>query len=138
VRYRAAVSADVGGLLAFWAGAAHGRSVSDDEWSVDALLRHPTSRCLVAESDDAEIVGSLIVGWDGWRLHLYRLAVDAAWRRRGVAAGLVDEAHRLAAEVGAVRLDAMVDDGNDDGTAFWIAAGFVPNPRYRRFERRVG
>jgi ribosomal protein S18 acetylase RimI-like enzyme len=78
------------------------------------------------------------VGWDGWRLGLYRLAVDPDHRRLGIAGALLDEAVRIARAVGAVRLDAMVDEHNDDGVAFWSAAGFRPNPRYRRFERAVG
>jgi ribosomal protein S18 acetylase RimI-like enzyme len=110
--------------------------VSDDEASVAALLRHPTSRCVVAEHDGA-IVGSVIVGWDGWRAHLYRLAVDPGHRRQGIAGALVTEAELWASERGAVRLDALVDSENDDGTGFWAAQGFRPNPTYVRFERTV-
>jgi ribosomal protein S18 acetylase RimI-like enzyme len=133
---RAAAPRDAVGLLELWSRAAFGRSVSDDEESVGRLLAHPTSTCFVVEHDGA-IVASLIAGWDGWRLHLYRLAVDGAWRRRGIARRLLDEAERLAVGLGAVRLDAMVDAGNDDGAAFWTSAGFDPNDGTTRFERRV-
>ncbi len=46
---------------------------------------------------DARVVGTLIVGWDGWRCHLYRLAVDRTVRRSGIAGTLVAEARRRAA-----------------------------------------
>ena len=134
--YRVATRTDGSALLAFWARAAHGRSVSDDEPAVDRFLGHPTSKAVIAEVGDT-IVGSALVGWDGWRLSVYRLAVDPAWRRQGVARRLVDEVLHEAAAVGAARVDAMVATGNEEGARFWAAEGFVPNPRYVRYERRI-
>lgn len=136
VDVREATAADVEALLDLWAQAAHGRSISDDAVSLTRAIDHPACACLVAVAD-GRIVGSLLAAWDGWRFSLYRLAVVAAHRRRGVGAVLVDEACRLAASVGATRVDAMVAVGNEEGGAFWAAAGFMPNPRYVRYERTV-
>ena len=134
--YRFATVEDAQRLLSFWEGVAHGRSVSDNLAAVSAFLGHPTSRCLVAESGD-DLVGSVLIGWDGWRLSIYRLAVDPGMRRQGVALELVRAAERHAAQIGAVRVDPMVAADNPDGAAFWRSGGYVANPRYVRFERTV-
>ena len=35
------------------------------------------------------VVGTVIAGWDGWRAHLYRLAVAPDLRGRGIARQLL-------------------------------------------------
>jgi ribosomal protein S18 acetylase RimI-like enzyme len=134
---RRATADDAEVLLALWAESAHGRSISDDAASVTHLVGHPTTACFVATVDvDRRVVGSVIAGWDGWRASLYRLAVAADHRRQGLARALVETAERFATDLGATRVDAMVDAGNDDGVRFWEEAGYRRNPRYVRFEKR--
>ena len=87
------------------------------------LVDHDSGALLVAEHDGA-LVGALIVGWDGWRCHLYRLAVEPAARRTGVARQLVLAARDRAARLGAARLDAIVDPDNESAVHFWEALGF--------------
>ena len=88
-----------------------------------ALLARDPDALLVAVDDDG-LAGTVIVGWDGWRCHLYRMAVADTHRRRGVGAALVDAALERARALGVRRLDAMVADDNDLGIAFWEACGF--------------
>jgi ribosomal protein S18 acetylase RimI-like enzyme len=75
--------------------------------------------------EDGRLVGSLIVGWDGWRCHLYRLAVEPSVRRRGVATALLAAAGDRARQLGAVRLDATVHPDNAPAIAYWQAMGFT-------------
>jgi GNAT superfamily N-acetyltransferase len=49
-----------------------------------ALLQRDPDALLVAVAD-GRIIGTLIAGWDGWRMHLYRLVVDRDARRQGIA-----------------------------------------------------
>lgn len=90
------------------------------------LLRRDPDALFVAETD-GRVVGTLIVGWDGWRCNLYRMAVRPDHRRGGIAAALVGAAHRRAQAIGAERLDAIVDVDNDTGIAFWESLGFERN-----------
>ncbi len=53
-----------------------------------ALLERDPSALLVAELGD-QLVGSVIAGWDGWRGHLYRLAVHPDRSREGVGRALL-------------------------------------------------
>jgi ribosomal protein S18 acetylase RimI-like enzyme len=91
------------------------------------LLQRDPDALLLAEAD-GRIIGTLIVGWDGWRCHMYRMAVDPAHRRAGVAQMLVAEARDRAAALGAFRLDATVNFENPGAIAFWESAGFEQDP----------
>jgi ribosomal protein S18 acetylase RimI-like enzyme len=87
---------------------------------------------------DGRVVGTLISGWDGWRAHLYRLAVDPAMRRQGIGRRLLARAERRLIGLGASRIDAMVLEGNGLGQSLWVAEGFAMQPEWRRWVRPVG
>ncbi|MGH1563434.1 GNAT family N-acetyltransferase [Mumia sp. DW29H23] len=132
---RPARTDDASDLVRFWSRAGENDSrPADTEDAVLRLLDRDPEALVVAERA-GRIVGSLIVGWDGWRFHLYRLAVDPAERRSGVARALIASAEQRAREVGAGRIDAMVLEGNRHGAAFWAAAGFRPQDEWRRWVR---
>jgi ribosomal protein S18 acetylase RimI-like enzyme len=99
---------------------------------VSALVARDEQALLVAR-DDERIVGTLIVGWDGWRCHLYRLVVEPTARRHGVARDLVAAARARAAGLGASRMDAMVDTENAAAVAFWEHVGFDVDTRSGRW-----
>ena len=91
---------------------------------------------MVADKDGS-IVGTVIVGWDGWRCHLYRLAVHENARRSGIARALIEEASRRAHALGADRIDAMVNVENGDAIAFWETFGFEFDPDDGRWSMLV-
>jgi ribosomal protein S18 acetylase RimI-like enzyme len=132
-RQRVASVADIDGLLDLWREAAEndGRPLDTRE-AVAALLGRDPDAVLLAEHD-GELVGSVIAGWDGWRCHLYRLAVRPAWRRRGVGTALLRAAEDRFMALGATRVDAMVLDGNDLGQSLWRASGYRRQDNWRRW-----
>ena len=138
VSYRAATDADIPAVLALWEVAAENDArPTDDAGKVAALIaRDPDALELAIV--DGRIVGSLISGWDGWRAHLYRLAVHPSVRRRGLARELLGRAERRLIALGATRLDAMVLDGNELGQSLWGAEGYRMQPQWRRWVRPVG
>lgn len=101
-----------------------------------ALLEHDRESLLIARVDGA-LVGSLIVGWDGWRCHLYRLVVEPAWRRSGIAGALVASAKVRARALGVRKIDATVAFENDTAIAFWEHEHFVRDPRDGRWSLRL-
>jgi len=98
------------------------------------LVQRDPDALLVAELDGV-LVGSLVAGWDGWRFHLYRLAVASAYRRRGVATALLDSAIERAGALGAVAVDTMVHAGNVGAEHFWERAGFDLSTGDRRWSK---
>lgn len=133
-----ATPGDVPELLALWSVAAENDSrPGDTAQAVLTLLDRDPGACLIARHGD-RIVGTLVAGWDGWRAHLYRLAVHPAMRRQGIAQALLDAGAARLRSLGATRLDAMVLADNELGQALWRAAGYSPQAQWRRWVKPVG
>ncbi|CAL9358164.1 MULTISPECIES: GNAT family N-acetyltransferase [unclassified Streptomyces] len=133
LRIRAAGPADVDAVLAFWKLAAEGTSISDDRDGVERLVARDPGALLLAESGDGELAGTVIAGFDGWRCHLYRLAVHPLRRRRGVGTALLAAAEERFTRLGGRRADAMVLDRNTSAHPAWRAAGYAPEPQWSRW-----
>jgi ribosomal protein S18 acetylase RimI-like enzyme len=134
---RAAMAADADGLLELWDEAAENESrTPDTRDAVKVLLGCDPDAVIVAEHA-GELIGSVIAGWDGWRGHLYRLAVRPAWRRRGVGSALLGAAEEKFRALGAARADAIVLDGNDLGQRLWRAKGYDRQDTWRRWVKSL-
>jgi len=145
ITYRPATPAEAPAVLAFWATAAEDADRPPD--SPDAVRRlierDPAALILAVDNNPTEhgggardgevIVGSIIVGWDGWRCHLYRLAVAPSHRRRGIARTLISLAEQRFASYGGTRADAMVLDDNIQAHPTWHTAGYTPQPNWSRW-----
>ncbi|MFI6693558.1 GNAT family N-acetyltransferase [Streptomyces sp. NPDC050433] len=135
VKIRTASLTEVPALLAFWARSAEGASITDDVDGVTRLLVRDPDALLVAESDGGAILGTVIAGYDGWRCHLYRLAVDPGRRRQGIAAALLAAAHERFVALGGRRADAMVLDRNELAQHAWRNAGYDAEEQWSRWVR---
>jgi ribosomal protein S18 acetylase RimI-like enzyme len=134
---RAAAATDVDDLLALWLEAAENDSrPTDTRDAVLALLARDPDAAILAEAD-GELIGSVIAGWDGWRYHLYRLAVHPSWRRQGVGRLLLSAAEGRFTALGATRADAMVLASNDLGQQLWDARGYHEQPEWRRWVKAL-
>ncbi|MGV4982109.1 GNAT family N-acetyltransferase [Streptomyces sp. NRAIS4] len=132
LRIRPAAHGDLDAVLAFWKAAAEGTSISDDRDGVERLVVHDPGALLLAELD-GELVGTVIAGFDGWRCHLYRLAVHPRRRRRGIGSALLAAAEERFVRLGGRRADAMVLVRNERAHHAWSAAGYGAEEQWRRW-----
>ncbi len=108
-------------------------TMADHLEDAQRLLSEMPGSLLVAD-DDGVIVGALIAAWDGWRGNMYRLAVPAEHRRRGIGSALVRAGEEHLRRRGARRITALVAYEDEVAATFWESAGY---PRDREIGRRV-
>jgi ribosomal protein S18 acetylase RimI-like enzyme len=70
------------------------------------------------------IIGTVIGGYDGRRGMIYHLAVDHAYRRRGIGKMLMDELERRLQAKGCVKAYLLVKRGNEDVVKFYQHRGW--------------
>jgi ribosomal protein S18 acetylase RimI-like enzyme len=124
-------------VLALWETSRSAASVTPDTVeAVEALMAVAGSVLLLAVEGD-EVIGTLVVGWDGWRGNMYRLAVRADQRRRGIGLSLVEAGHEHLRSVGARRITALVGAEEEEAAALWRAAGYERDEKIVRFVRNL-
>jgi len=140
---------DIAAVLALWERArSAAASTPDTPETVARLLDTGPGSLLVAErgpegaivaerGPEPAIVGALIAAWDGWRGNMYRLAVDPAHRRTGIALALVRAGERHLAALGARRVTALVAHDEPDAVGLWAAAGYARDADIARFVRNL-
>ena len=137
VTVRVAGKDDVRAVLDLWAVGGENASRPDDSAeAVEALIARDPGALILAELNGV-LVGSVIAGWDGWRYHLYRLAVHPDHRRQGLATTLLDQAEQRLAELDAHRIDAMVLDDNELGQSIWAARDHDRQPKWSRWSKQL-
>jgi ribonuclease HI len=132
---RLALPSDAYDVVKLWELARARSTTTDDVETVRALVAHDPDALMVTEAG-GELIGTLVAGFDGWRATLYRLVVHPDWRRQGVALALVAEAERRLAARGAKRVSAIVG-ADDHAVAFWVAAGYDPQPENTRYVKMI-
>lgn len=123
-------------VLRVWWEAGADESPTDDPVGLARLPVRDPHALLVADAD-GRLVGTLVVGWDGWRGSMYRLAVVPSMRRRGIATALVAEGERRLRELGARRISALVISSEEAAAGFWREVGYEHDARMHRYARSL-
>ncbi|HEX2952488.1 MAG TPA: GNAT family N-acetyltransferase [Bacillota bacterium] len=74
--------------------------------------------------EDGKIVGTILTGHDGRRGYIYHLAVDEAYRRRGIGLKLVQASLEKLRESGIEKCHLFVFADNQLGQEFWKSTGW--------------
>ncbi|MGA7272777.1 MAG: GNAT family N-acetyltransferase [Acidimicrobiia bacterium] len=96
---------------------------SDESQEIVKKLQRDPELFLVAEVDDL-IVGVVVGGFDGRRGIVYHLAVNQAYRSRGIAAALMETLEERLRAKGCLRSYLLVTKDNAAGMRFYERHGW--------------
>ena len=134
---RPATHADIDDILALWGRLDDLVGGSTDHARYLEVRLSVDDGLFILAINDGLLVGSIIGGWDGWRGHMYRLAVDPDYRRRGIGRNLVDAAEARLIELGARRVyvDVVL---TDPAIGLWLDAGYTRNTPVAAYAKTSG
>ncbi|MHB9027137.1 MAG: GNAT family acetyltransferase [Candidatus Latescibacterota bacterium] len=76
-----------------------------------------------------EVVGTGMAGYDGHRGWIYSLAVAPDLRGHGIGAALLKHAEDRLADLGCVKINLQVLEGNEGAVRFYLANGYAAENR---------
>ncbi len=116
---------DYDAVYALWqnAGPGIGLGRSDTREEIAKKLQRDPDLFLVA-TDGVKIIGTMIGGFDGRRGLIYHLAVEQAYRQRGIGKLLMDEIERRLVAKGCLRCYLLVMNDARDVIEFYRAIGW--------------
>ncbi len=101
------------------------RKLADSPWGFFVMV------------DKDEIIGSIMIGYDGHRGWVNYLACHPDHRRKGVATTLMDRAHEALLERGCPKINLQVRAGNASATKFYESLGYSED-HVRSYGLRLG
>ncbi len=120
---RAATAADREATVALWEAAGLTRPWNDPRGDFDLALATPTSTILLAETE-ADVGGSVMVGFDGHRGWVYYLATAPDIRGQGIGRRLMVAAEDWLKTMSCPKIQLMVRGDNATARGFYNALGY--------------
>ena len=93
------------------------------ELTIDKKLAVNDQLFFVAVAGET-VMGTVMAGYDGHRGWIYSVAVTPSHRRQGIGASLVAHAERALIQLGCVKINLQIIEGNEAVTAFYASLGF--------------
>ena len=107
---------------------------------IDKKTRVADGLFFVALEEDT-VIGTVMAGYDGHRGWIYSLAVLPAYRKRGIGTALLEHAEKKLANLGCVKVNLQVMEGNETVVGFYHANGYSTENRIsmgKRLAARTG
>ncbi len=109
---------------------------SDSLAEIEKKTAHDPDLFLLAEAG-GEIVGSVIGGYDGRRGLIYHLAVNADFRKQGLASRLMDEVESRLRAKGCLKCYLLVLNDNEEAAHFYEKRGWSEMKSVRLFGKEL-
>ncbi len=75
------------------------------------------------------VVGTIMAGYDGHRGWIYSMAVLPAHRSKGIGSALLAFAERKLSDLGCVKINLQIMEGNEGAQSFYQAYGYSAEKR---------
>ena len=124
LQIRAYLATDEAGLIGLWEACALTRPWNDPRRDI-ARKRWIRPDHLIVAAEAGEIVGSVMVGYEGHRGWINYLAVAPSHRMRGLGRLLMAEAELRLLREGCPKVNLQVRAGNEDVIAFYRRLGYA-------------
>jgi ribosomal protein S18 acetylase RimI-like enzyme len=111
-------------VIALWITCELTRPWNDPGRDIDRKLARDPENLLVFESG-GEIVGSVMLGYEGHRGWINYLAVHPSYQRQGIATQLMGEAVSRLRSLGCPKINLQVRSSNASALSFYSEIGFA-------------
>lgn len=129
VRIRRYQSIDKTSVIELWENVFHSKFIyNDPEINIDMKVKQGDDLFFVAV-DESDIVGTVLVGFDGHRGWIYSLAVKQSHRKKGIGSMLMKKAISELKKVGCLKVNLQVDKENSETVSFYEKNGFMVEDR---------
>ena len=126
MRIRVAENGDEAAVAALWRSCGLIVSYNDPVLDFRNAISSPCSDVLLAEDDKNEVVGSVMVGYDGHRGWLYYVAAAPSVQGMGVGRNMVEAAEQWLRDRGVSKVQLLIRETNKKVVRFYEHMGFEP------------
>lgn len=119
---------DFNALVALWSACGLDHAPNDPALDIPILRASKHGELFLAFEEDL-LLGSVMIGHDGHRAWIYRLAVRSDRRHRHIGRALVHHAEGWAAMRGLRKVQLMIRDTNTEVQTFYAKLGYEVSPR---------
>ena len=116
--------ADYPKLIKLWEAAGNIDVRQTDTPEVLARFLHRNPGCSYAAYAGTRLIGAILAGHDGWRGHLYHMAVKPDYRERSIGTRLVNAAVSAIKSEDVQKIHCLVKRDNLIAQQFWEACSF--------------
>ena len=124
MQVRPFLDSDEAAVIALWEASGLTRSWNDPRKDI-ARKRSVQREWFLVGTEDAAVMASIMIGYDGHRGWINYLAVSPEHRQRGHARALMREAERLLAAAGCPKINLQIRTSNASVIDFYKAIGYA-------------
>ncbi len=85
----------------------------------------------------SKVTGTIMAGYDGHRGWIYSMAVLPAYQKKGIGSALLKQAEKKLANLGCLKVNLQIMEGNEVAERFYQAHGFLSERRISMGKRII-